>query len=156
MTKTLEDESVKEWLKGCILIPSDKWFELSDNSHISYVKKDGAFVKGGFIKLKWEKDGTKYFKYGTKLSSWNGDKYYKEFTLNLDNVESMYKRISQDAIFEYKLIKYQFEDKTQKLQSEVDSLKEELATQKAAMLDSVRKIAGLIKKLHGIKSLEDI
>jgi hypothetical protein len=136
---------IDEWLKGCIEIPTSKWTTLPDNSQICYFKKDGGFVKSGFVKLSFEKEGERYIRYGSKLGSWSGDKYYKEFTLKLSNVKKLYKRVSQDAIFEYKLISAKISTRMKELETKQDDLDR-----------SVKKVVMLIKKLHNIKSLDDI
>lgn len=141
----MSQSAIKEWLRGCIEIPRNKWTQLPDNSQICYFKKDGKFVKSGYVKLHYSKDGEDYVRYGSKLGSWNGDKYYKEFTIKLSNIKQIYKRVSQDAIFEYKLIQLSMDKKIAELSARQDQLDA-----------ASKKIVRLIKKLHNIKSLEDM
>jgi guanyl-specific ribonuclease Sa len=144
-SKALTAAEIKEWLRGCIEIPKDKWRTIPDNSHVSYVKKDGKFVKGGFIRLQYSKDGEHYIRYGSKLASWPGDKYYREFTIKLSNTSKIYKRVSQDSIFEFKVMQMNFDKQMQTVIDRQDQLD-----------GSIKKIVKLIKKLHNIKSLDDM
>ncbi len=85
--KELTTEEINEYLKNSILIPKDQWKTLPVNSFISYFKEDGKFVKGGYIKLIFNKKDSEndndYLIYGTKIDKYTNDKYYKEFTINL-------------------------------------------------------------------------
>ena len=75
------------------------------NSYISYIKNDDKFIKGGYIKLIFNKKNNDYLIYGSKLDKYNNDKYYKEFTINLNNIKEIYKKIDVSAIIEYQIIK---------------------------------------------------
>ncbi len=150
--KRMSDDEIQDYLKNCILIPKSKYTSLPDNSQICYFKNDGGFVKSGFIKLIYSKDGNDFIRYGSKFNTYGNDKYYKEFTINLSNVKELYKKIDQNAIFEYKIIKKDF---TQQL-TEYDSKIEELQTKIESLESQNKKIIKLIKKLHNITSIDDI
>jgi flagellar capping protein FliD len=51
--KELTVEQKKSLLKGYIEVPRSKWGEIPVNSHIRYIKKDGTFVRGGFVVNHW-------------------------------------------------------------------------------------------------------
>lgn len=157
--KKISDEEIIEYLKGSILIPKTKWKDLYDNSNISYIKNDGGFVKSGFIKLIYNKDGEDYIRYGSKLDRYNNDKYYKEFTVKFSNIKELYKKIDNSAIIEYRLIKDNVEKIISKFTEELTLLDEKFNNldEKINKLDKNHiKIINLIKKLHNINSLDDI
>lgn len=151
--------SPEEYIKGCILIPSDRWLDIPLNSQICYYKNDNKFVKGGFVKLIFNKKDEDFIIYGTKLDKYNNDKYYKEFTIKLSNIKEIYKRIDQDAIVEYKLINANISKKLKEyekyiadLKTHIDSLELRLNKEEA----NSRKILKLIKYLHKSSSLDNI
>lgn len=163
--KELTQDEIKEFLKNSILIPKDQWPSLPTNSYISYYKEDGKFIKGGYIKLIFNKKDPKsdemnnYLIYGTKLDKYNNDKYYKEFTINLSNIKEIYKKIDASAIIEYQIIK----NNVTKLINTTNDKLEEVINKIAAIEKKINKLEEnhyktikLIKNLHNIKNLENL
>lgn len=157
--KEITEDEKKEFLKNSILIPSDQWNSLPVNSFISYVKNDGKFIKGGYIKLIFQKKDNDYIIYSTKLDKYNNDRYYKEFTINLNNIKEIYKKIESSAIIEYKIIKTninnildQFKSQINEISNKVDELDKKIIK----LEDNNKKTIKLIKNLHNISSLDDI
>lgn len=163
--KELTQDEINDFLKNSILIPKDQWNTLPVNSFISYYKEDGKFVKGGYIKLIFNKKDPKsnnsndYLIYGTKLDKYNNDKYYKEFTINLSNIKDIYKKIDQSAIMEYKIIK----NNVTKLINTTNTKLEEVINKILNIEKKITKLEEnhyktlkLIKNLHNIKNLETI
>ncbi len=150
--KKMSEDEIKEYLKDSILIPKADWLNLPDNAQISYFKKDGGFVKSGFIKLIYNKNDEDFIRYGSKLNSGYGDKYYKEFTVNLNNIDEIWKKVDQGAVKEYQIIKNKinssFTEYTERIQ--------ELEGKVAKLNDDNVKILKLIKKLHKLESLDDL
>jgi hypothetical protein len=157
--KKLSDEEIVEYLKASILIPKDKWKDLHDNSNISYIKNDGGFIKSGFIKLIYNKDGEDYIRYGTKLDRYANDTYYKEFTVKFSSIKDLYKKIDNSAIIEYKLINDRIKSTLANFTEELTRLDGKVNEMHEKMLELDRnhiKIVNLIKKLHNINNLNDI
>lgn len=161
--KELNAEELKEYLKNFILIPKDQWKTIPVNSYISYIKEDGKFVKGGFVKLIFNKNNTnsenesEYLIYGTKIDKYNNDKYYKEFTINLSNIKDIYKRIEQSAIIEYQIIKNNINKVIAEVNNKIEEVVNKLSTidKKINKLeDNHYKTLKLIKNLHNIKTLD--
>lgn len=157
--KEITEDEIKEFLKNSILIPKDQWNSLPVNSFISYVKNDGKFIKGGYIKLIFQKKDNDYMIYSTKLDKYNNDRYYKEFTINLNNIKEIYKKIESSAIIEYKIIKTninnildQFKLQINEISNKVDELDKKIIK----LEDNNKKTIKLIKNLHNISSLDDI
>lgn len=157
--KKMTESEITEYLKDSILIPNTDWNKLSIGSNISYYKNDGNFVKSGFIKAIYNNEGNDFIKYGTKLNTYFNDKYYKEFTVNTTNIKELYKKIDQSAILEYKIIKKNilnsmnsYMDKFIKIENDINILSEKIGK----LEDNHIKTIKFIKKLHNIKSLDDI
>lgn len=47
--KKLTDGEISALLKGYNLVPQENWASIPIRSHIRYYKKDGSFVRGGFV-----------------------------------------------------------------------------------------------------------
>jgi hypothetical protein len=157
--KIQTEEEIKEFLKNSISIPKDQWEQLPINSYISYYKDDGKFIKGGYIKLIFNKKDNTYLIYGTKIDKYANDKYYKEFTINLSNIKELYKKIDQSAIIEYQIIKNNIskliDNTNNKLEDIINRLNQ--TEKKIGKLEENHyKTLKLIKNLHNIKSLDKI
>lgn len=137
---------------GFILIPNNKWKQIPDNSQISYTRKDGKHVKSAYLKVSYSKDGEDYFLCGNKLNKYANDKYYSEYRLKLSNVDTLWKKISQDSIIEYKLIRAKLESELASMRSVIENLEERLKKEE----ESSKKIVKLIKHLHNIKNLDEL
>lgn len=59
--KDYTPEQIKGLLNGYIEVPVDKWSDIPVNSHIRYFKKDGTFVRGGFVTSHWLNTEGKHF-----------------------------------------------------------------------------------------------
>lgn len=157
--KKMSDSDILEYLKDSILIPPDDWEKLAVGSNISYYKKDGNFIKSGFIKTIYTKDDNVFILYGTKLNTYNNDKYYKEFTVNTSNIKELYKKIDQSAILEYKIIKKNILNSMNTFIEKFNNIENELnlINDKIIKLEiNHTKTISFIKKLHNIKSIEDV
>lgn len=165
ITKDMTQEEITEFLKNTIIIPKEQWEQIPINSYISYIKEDGKFIKGGYVKLIFNKkksstdNGSIYLIYGTKLDKYNNDKYYKEFTINLSNIKEIYKKIDNSAIIEYQIIKNNINKLLLSQNSKIDELIVKINTfdKKINKLEENHyKTLKLIKNLHNIKSLDNI
>jgi hypothetical protein len=157
--KKMSNEEILDYLKDSILIPKNDWDKLSIGSNISYYKNDGNFVKSGFIKAVYSNDGNDFIKYGTKLNTYYNDKYYKEFTVNTSNIKELYKKIDKSAVIEFKIMNKNilnsintFMDTISKLENELISINERISK----LEDNHVKTIKFIKKLHNIKSIDDV
>lgn len=62
------NEQIKELLVGYIEVRKDKWSDIPVGSHIRYVKKDGTFVRGGFVTNHWlNKEGKQFIHIANNL-----------------------------------------------------------------------------------------
>lgn len=157
--KKMTEDEILDYLKDSILIPKNDWDKLSIGSNISYYKNDGNFVKSGFIKAVYSNDGNNFIKYGTKLNTYYNDKYYKEFTVNVSNIKELYKKIDKSAVIEFKIMNKNilnsintFMDTISKLENEISNITERITK----LEDNHVKTIKFIKKLHNIKSIDDV
>ena len=157
--KKMTEDEIKEYLKESILIPKHDWNKLSVGSNISYYKNDGNFVKSGFIKAIYSNEGNDFIKYGTKLNTYYNDKYYKEFTVNTSNIKELYKKIDKSAIIEYKIMNKNILNSMNTIMENISKLENELIIineRLHKLEDNHIKTIKFIKKLHNIKSIDDI
>ena len=158
-TNNLNDAEIKEYLKNSISIPKDQWETLPVNAFISYIKEDGKFIKGGYVKLIFNKKNNTYMIYGTKIDKYNNDKYYKEFTINLSNIKEIYKKIDQSAILEYQIIKTNITKLIDNTNNKLEEIILKLSQTEKKIIkleENHYKTLKLIKNLHNIKSLDNI
>lgn len=158
-TKDLTDDEVKEYLKNSILVPKDQWNSLPINSYISYIKDDNKFVKGGYVKLIFDKNNNTYLIYGTKIDKYTNDRYYKEFTINLSNIKEIYKKIDQSAIMEYQIIKTHITKLIDNTNNKLEEILNRLNQTEKKIIkleENHYKTLKLIKNLHNIKNLDTI
>lgn len=157
--KEITEEEKKDFLKNSILIPKEQWNSLPVNSFISYIKNDDKFIKGGYIKLIFQKKDNDYIIYSSKLDKYNNDRYYKEFTINLNNIKEIYKKIDSSAILEYKIIKTNINNILEQFKTQIIDINnkiDELDKKINKLDDNNKKTIKLIKNLHNISSLDDI
>jgi hypothetical protein len=157
--KKMTDEEIIEYLKDSILVPKNDWDKLSIGSQISYYKNDGNFVKLGFIKAVYTNEGNDFIKYGTKLNTYYNDKYYKEFTVNTSNIKELFKKIDKSAVLEFKIINKNILNSINNMMESISTLENELNNMNEKMNkleDNHIKTIKFIKKLHNIKSIDDV
>lgn len=159
INKELTEEERKDFLKNSILIPKDQWLSLPLNSYISYIKNDNKFIKGGYIKLIFNKKNNDYLIYGSKLDKYNNDKYYKEFTINLSNIKEIYKKIDNSALIEYQIIKNNINKIINTTNTKIEEMVSKMSNIEKKIIkleENHYKTIKLIKNLHNIKNLDNI
>jgi hypothetical protein len=159
ISKDLTDEEIKEFLKNSILVPKEQWKDIAINAYISYIKDDNKFIKGGYVKLIFEKNNNTYLIYGTKIDKYTNDRYYKEFTINLSNIKEIYKKIDQSAIMEYQIIKTHITKLIDNTNNKLEEILNRLNNTEKKIVkleENHYKTLKLIKNLHNIKTLDNI
>ncbi len=91
--KTTEytDEKINEMLTHYKEITKSEWLSIPIGTHIRYIKKDGKFQPGGFVRTKNTKEGKSYFilendKFGSKARN----PEYTFWPMNFDNVNRVF------------------------------------------------------------------
>jgi hypothetical protein len=104
-------------------------------------------------------EGNDFIKYGTKLNTYYNDKYYKEFTVNTSNIKELYKKIDKSAVLEFKIINKNILNSINNMMESISTLENELNNMNEKMNkleDNHIKTIKFIKKLHNIKSIDDV
>lgn len=138
-------------LKDYTEIKKEEWSEIPTNTHIRYLRKDGAFRRGGFVKNSWiGLHGASKDKKCLQLTS-NMSYKSSKWTVCLDDLEKIWqkKQAEQKNIISNEIqntIKSNAETNEYLVRS-VEQLKIDVAH----LNNEQKRIINLIKKLHGIK-----
>jgi hypothetical protein len=98
-----------ELITGYTIIPKDQWGSIPDKSFIRYSKRDGSFVKGGYILYKTSDtpDGMiTSFKLSTKKPPQKGS----EYVAYLAEIDKIFKRPPDNYVIEHNLRNKQLTD----------------------------------------------
>jgi len=146
---TLEEKT--ELIKNTIVIPEDKWVNLEPGVFISYDKLDGTFVKGGYIQIfNKSKQGRNYFRI-----IFNQSDTSKGYTLYLDLIKTIYKKIDETSYYELHAIREAYDTIINKLSKKIDDqnlyikqLEEKLIIKIEKNEVNTKKVLKLVKDLH--------
>lgn len=103
-------EKKNEMLEGYLLINKKKWYTIPLDSHIRYIRNDGKFVAGGFVKRKWEKEDKKFFLLGKSLYDNN-----RTWVTELSKLKTIYKKVNEQAKMEISMLKNSILDLNKKV-----------------------------------------
>lgn len=99
--KTYTKEEKDEMLRDYLIVKKDEWYLTPLDSHLRYMKKDGTFVAGGYLKRKWKREEKIYFSIA-KSPYTEEKKWVVELTTNVD---ILYKKLNEGSRMEVELIK---------------------------------------------------
>ena len=144
---------IDDLIKNTIIIPKDKWMTLEPGIFISYYKTDNTFVKGGYIQVvNTSKSKRKYFRI---VFSQNDSS--KGYTLYLDTIKTIYKKIDETSYFELHAIREAYEIKINDIKKENELLKNYIQQMEKKINDRFNKcenhskqILLKIKELHNL------
>ena len=92
--KTYSQPQKDAMLEDYKLIPEDAWSNISKGTHIRYVKKDGTFVKGGFVVNHWVNEtGQKFIHLSNGFIQ---NRNYISWPMSHNNVSKVYAKEKQD------------------------------------------------------------
>lgn len=142
--KSYTQDEINLLIKNTIIIPEDKWMNLEPGVFISYIKKDGTFVKGGYIQVvNQSKAKRKYFRI-----VFNQNSNSKGYTLYLDQIQTLYKKINETSYYELNAIRESYDKIINKLEDKINNLENLLLNKIEKNKENNNKILKLIKKLH--------
>ena len=138
----------KKLLVGYEEIAINKWESIPNNYHIRYLRKDGTFRRGGFVKNSWlglhgKSEGKKCLQLSANLN-YNSNKW----TICLDEIEKIWQKIAE--IKDNSDIKDNIKKNDETLDFLVKSV-EKINIDIAKLSNEQQRIINLIKKLHNIK-----
>jgi hypothetical protein len=139
-------------LTGYIEVEESDWGSIAMNSHVRYLRKDGAFRRGGYVKGHWI--GTYGPKQGKNcIQMINNLSGYKPTTWNICIADIASIWIREDA--PKNLYNIDSSTTTNEQSESVEFLTNQVGQLKIDMTrmnNEQKRIINLIKKLHGIKS----
>lgn len=101
--KNITDDEKKELLVGYSIVSVDMWDKIPYKSHIRYVKKDGSFVRGGFVKNHWVTgEGANMIQLENNLN--RKAPQYKTWAFALDDVQHIYKKFDKTNAIEVNVL----------------------------------------------------
>ena len=153
-------EEQTQLLEGFIEVPRDKWINLNDGDILRYLRKDGAFRKGGIFKNSWIGTSGKYKdKKCIQLVPLFSAKYGSNtWTVCIDEIEKIWKKKGNEmesTTNNSSNNSSNYDNKLEILTEKVDFLNKTIDQQKIDLLklrNEQTRIINLIKKLHNIKS----
>ena len=145
-----EDEQ-KKLLMGYEEVPNQKWESLINNIHIRYLRKDGIFRRGGFVKNTWvglhgNSQGKKCIQLSSNIN-YNSNKW----TICFDDIDKIWQKISMQT---NQVDSTEMQNSVKKNNESIDFLLksvEKLNIDIARLSNEQQRIINLIKKLHNIK-----
>lgn len=155
---TITSSDQERLLKGYVEAPSDEWEKFALNTHVRYLRKDGSFRRGGFVKNIWvgsigKNTGKKTMQLASSLSFKS-----TKWTIVLDDIDKIWKKNttydnSQQSestadVGELKITMTANTEAIEYLTKTVDQIKVDIAK----INNEQQRIVNLIKKLHGIRS----
>lgn len=130
--KTYTNVQIKKLLEGYIPVSVGKWGDIPNKSHIRYFKKDGTFVRGGFVSSHWlNKEGKPFIHLENSFKKGKG---YASWPVAHESVKQIYKKISRDSGIEMDTVR----TKTTEMITHMNKIVEAMKSQKSR-IDSLEK-----------------
>jgi hypothetical protein len=149
-------EEQEKMLRNYTEVDKATWAAIPMDSHIRYLRKDGAFRRGGFVKNSWV--GTYGASAGKKCLQLSAAQSYKstKWTVCLDDIEKIWKLNSAgSSAGEKNIISPEILTTVQTNKENIEYLMravEQLKIDMAKITNEQTRIINLIKKLHNIKT----
>ena len=155
---SMTPEEQEKMLRNYIEVDKSAWAAIPVDSHIRYLRKDGAFRRGGFVKNSWV--GTYGASAGKKCLQLSAAQSYKstKWTVCLDDIEKLWKQNTSGQVGEKNIISPEISAMVQSNKENVEYLMrtvEQLKIDVAKINNEQTRIINLIKKLHNIKCTSD-
>lgn len=137
-------------LKGYDEVPRDEWDSLIHGVHIRYLRKDGLFRKGGFVKNTWI--GLSGVNKGKNVIQLCNNMSYKavKWIISFDNLDKIWKK--KNNIYSMPADNKGVIDSNKESIEYLKSKLEQFSVDIAKINNEQQRIVNLIKKLHNIRS----
>lgn len=121
--KQYTDEEISKMLDGYIQIPFELWDYIPTGAHIRYVKTNGEFKPGGFVRNHYiSNEGKKmimletrpFVKHNVKQNEQPG---YFTFSIAYDNTKTIFKKYPRDAFIEIHMISASLAKKKEQIEN---------------------------------------
>jgi len=140
----------EQLLKGYDEVPQSEWKSLAYGIHIRYLRKDGLFRKGGFVKNTWV--GLTGVNKGKNVIQMCNNMSYKavKWVISLDKLDKIWKKKNNMYTMpvDNKGVIDSNKESIEYLRTKVDQFSVDIAK----INNEQQRIVNLIKKLHNIRS----
>jgi hypothetical protein len=136
-------------LKGYEEVPRTKWDSMTHGDHIRYLRKDGLFRKGGFIKNTWV--GLSGINKGKNVIQLCNNMSYNaiKWTIQFDNLDKIWKK--KNNIYSMPADNKDVIDSNKESIEYMKTKLEQFSVDIAKINNEQQRIVNLIKKLHNIR-----
>lgn len=139
------EAQIKELLVGYIQVAADRWGDIPVGSHVRYVKRDGVFVRGGFVTSHWlSAEGKKFMHLANNLA--RGGAGYATWPVAHESLATVYKKVDAKSGIEMDVVR----EKTSEMIGQMNRLVDVVKAQKNrldALESDQKKMYRLIKTL---------
>lgn len=143
--KEYTQDQINGLLSGYIQVSVDKWADIPVSSHIRYFKKDGTFVRGGFVTSHWlNKEGKPFIHLANSFKK--NSKGYATWPMAHESVTKIFKKVDAKSGIEMDAVR----GKTTEIIGQINKLVE-VVKQQRNRLDSqeedLKKLFAIVKRL---------
>ena len=143
--KEYTPDQIRGLLNGYIQVSPNKWSDIPVSSHIRYFKKDGTFVRGGFVTSHWlNKEGKSFIHLANSFKKKSTG--YATWPMAHESVSKIFKKIDSKNGIEMDVVR----NKTTEIIGQINKLVDVVKEQKNR-LDSqeadLKKIYLIVKRL---------
>lgn len=155
-TNIITPEEQQKMLKNYSEVESTEWDTIPISTHIRYLRKDGSFRVGGFVKNSWI--GLYGASKGKKCLQLSSSQDYKsnKWSICLNDIEKIWKKNTNDLSEKNSIL--ELKNNIQSYKENIDYLIRTVEQNKidiSKINNEQTRIINLIKKLHNIKSTSD-
>jgi hypothetical protein len=143
--KDYTPDQIKTLLQQYMEVSADKWADIPINSHIRYIKKDGTFVRGGFLTSHWlNKEGKPFIHLANSFKK--RTEGYATWPVAHESVAKLYKKQDAKSGIEMDVVR----TKTTEIIGQINKLVDVVKQQKVRMDaqdEEIKKLYIIVKKL---------
>lgn len=143
--KEYTQDQIKKLLIGYIQVSPSKWDDIPINSHIRYFKKDGTFVRGGFVTNHWlNKEGKPFIHLANNFKK--NAPGYATWPMAHEAVDRIFKKVDSKSGIEMDVVRGKTAEIIAQINKLVDVVKE-LKKRMDSYETDLRKLYLIVKKL---------
>lgn len=139
--KEYTQEQIKGFLSGYIEVSANKWEEIPTNSHVRYFKKDGSFVRGGFVTSHWlNKEGKKFIHLANNFNK--KAKNFATWPVAHESVSRIFKKVDNKSGIEMDVVR----NKTTEIIGQINKLVDVVKSQQI----KINNLESDVKRLNSL------
>jgi hypothetical protein len=145
LKKDYSQDQIRELLKGYIEVSKALWSDIPISSHIRYIKKDGAFVRGGFVTSHWlNKEGKPFIHLANSFKKRSPG--YATWPMAHESVAKIFKKTDAKSGIEMDVVRGKTAEIIGQINILVDVVKQQ-TNRLDAQENDIKKLQSLIKKI---------